>query len=208
MTRWLGIALLPNAEHQDAAIRLQREVGGGQTLRPPLSQDGNLPHMTVFQGPFLDSLDTEAALEHVVRAAGMPERADIPSTGIVYQPTGWVFLALRRLPLLEQVQKVALEALSPHLDRSAFDASKDVSLFSDSERESLSRYGYRYTGDAYAPHITLGRAEESVAREMVQSVPGRVDVPETWVFDRFSFYVMGEHGAHAETLLTRALNPL
>ena len=207
MTRWLGIALLPSAEHRTAAIRLQQEVGGDHPLRPPLSPDGNLPHVTVFQGPFLDSLDPAAELDRIVAGADAPERITLTSPGVVYQPTGWVFLSLERPALLEKIQQMTVEALAPHLDRAAFDAAKDVSRFSEDERVSFERYGYRYTGAAYAPHITLGRAEETVAQELVRSAPERVHVPGAWVFDRFSFYVMGENGAHAEILEERALAP-
>ncbi|MBH5338789.1 hypothetical protein IHE55_30025 [Streptomyces pactum] len=207
MTRWLGIALLPTAEHRTAAIRLQREVGGGHELRPPLSPDGNLPHVTVFQGPFLDSFDPATELDRIVAGADAPERIALASRGVVYQPTGWVFLALERPPLLEKIQQSTLAVLAPHLDRPAFDPSKDVSRFTEDERESFERYGYRYTGPAYAPHITLGRAEEAVAQELVRSAPERVDVPGIWVFDRFSCYVMGENGAHAEIVEERALRP-
>ncbi|MFG2334915.1 hypothetical protein ACGFMM_35670 [Streptomyces sp. NPDC048604] len=205
MTSWLGVALLPSPAHQTAAIRLQNDVGGGLALHPPLSPDGNLPHVTVFQGPFLDSLDPSTELDRIVTAVGTSRCIALASAGVVYQPTGWVFLSLERRPLLEKIQQTALEALTPHLDRAAFERSKDVSQFSDEERESFARYGYRYTGAAYAPHITLGRAEETVARELVRSVPGRVHVPEGWVFDRFSFYVMGESGAHAEIVEEVAL---
>ena len=92
------------------------------------------------------------------------------------------------------------------LDRASFDGTKDLSRFTDNERASYQRYGYRYTGDAYAPHMTLGRAPEEVALDLVRTAPERVvALPKEWVFDRLSVYVMGQHGAHAETLLERPL---
>lgn len=206
MTRWLGIALLPNADHVHRAIRMQQEIGGDHALRPGLTADGNLPHVTVFQGPFTDSLDPETELEKIGGTLALPKELRLAATGIVYQPTGWVFLALERPPLLERLQAAALDALDAHLDRQAF-GTKDTSRFSESERASFARYGYRYTGDAYAPHITLGRAEEQIAQEVVRHAPRRTSVPAQWSFDRLSFYVMGEHGAHAQTLTERALDP-
>jgi hypothetical protein len=97
--------------------------------------------------------------------------------------------------------------LAPHLDRAAFDTSKDTSRFSPDERASFAEYGYRYTGDAYAPHITLGRAEEDIALKLVASAPERTSMQKEWTFDRLTFYVMGEQGAHAEKLVERALDP-
>ncbi|MCF3175226.1 2'-5' RNA ligase family protein [Streptomyces sioyaensis] len=206
MTRWLGIALLPSAEHVHRAIRMQQEIGGDHALRPGLTADGNLPHVTVFQGPFTDSLDPETELEKIGGTLALPKELRLAASGIVYQPTGWVFLALERPPLLERLQAAALDALDAHLDRRAI-GTKDTSRFSESERASFARYGYRYTGDAYAPHITLGRAEEQIAQEVVRHAPRRTSVPAQWAFDRLSFYVMGEHGAHAQTLTERPLDP-
>ncbi|MFF7263605.1 2'-5' RNA ligase family protein [Streptomyces sp. NPDC008159] len=209
MTRWLGVALLPRADHLRAAVRLQKDVGGDVALEPPLHPDGNLPHVTVFQGPFTDSLDPAEALKSIgTSAAGAGLRGEVAlcSEGVVYQPTGWLFLALERPSLIEDLQKTALATLAPHLDRAAFDGTKDLSRFTDDERASFKKYGYRYTGDAYAPHMTLGRTSENVALDLVRTASQRVALPKEWVFDRLSLYVMGQHGAHAETLFDRPLD--
>ncbi|MGW2081562.1 2'-5' RNA ligase family protein [Streptomyces sp. NPDC001939] len=207
MTRWLGVALLPRADHLRAAVQLQRDIGGEVALQPVLHPGGNLPHVTVFQGPFSDSLAPEKALEVISASAldsGLHE-VSLASTGVVYQPTGWLFLALERPPLLEALQEAALAVLKRHVDRASIDADKDMSRFTDEERVSYGRYGYRYTGDAYTPHVTLGRAGEETALELVRNARDRVSLPKEWIFDRLSFYVKGEHGAHAETLLERPL---
>ncbi|RPK82046.1 2'-5' RNA ligase family protein [Streptomyces sp. ADI98-10] len=205
MTRWLGVALLPRADHTHAAIRLQQTLGGDRPLQPPLSEQGNLPHLTVFQGPFEDDLDPGRELARIGAAVSLPGELSLASVGIVHQPTGWLFMSVERLALLEKLQEVVLAGLAPRLDRRAFDTSKDTSRFTESERVSLARYGYRYTGDAYAPHITLGRTDEATALELVRTAPERTRVPGEWTFDRLSFYVMGEHGAHAEKLAERPL---
>jgi hypothetical protein len=206
VTSWLGVALLPRADHLRSAIRVQQEVAGVHTLQPPLTTEGNLPHTTVFQGPFLDTLAPDRELDRISGALSLPKEIRLNFTGIVYQPTGWVFLSLERPALLEKLQDVVLDALTPHLDREAFGTAKDTSRYTDSERDSYTRYGYRYTGGAYAPHITLGRTEERAAQALVRRADGLASVPGSWVFDRLSFYAMGEHGAHARILAERALN--
>ncbi|MFF7339439.1 hypothetical protein ACFZAT_19095 [Streptomyces sp. NPDC008163] len=95
--------------------------------------------------------------------------------------------------------------MEPHLDRAAFDTAQDMSHFTDAERASYARFGYRYTGEAYTPHLTLGRTDEETALALARSGPGRTAVPRTWLFDRLSCYLMGEHGAHARTLAVRPL---
>lgn len=206
MTSWLGVALLPSADHMLSAIQLQEEIGGEHRLHPTLAADGNLPHVTVFQGPFTASLDPEKELGKISGSTTLPKVIRLATVGVVYQPTGWVFLSLEKPPLLHGLQQTVLKALESHLDREAFDTAKDTTHFSESERAGFVQYGYRYTGDAYAPHITLGRAEERIAQNVVRTAPERAAVPAHWVFDRLSFYVMGEHGAHAQTLAERALD--
>lgn len=206
MTRWLGVALLPRADHLRDAIRIQRALGTDHELQPPLTPDGNLPHVTVFQGPFSDSLDPERDLERIGAALGLPAEIHLGFTGIHYQPMGWVFLGLTRPSLLDKLQQATLAVLTPHLDRAAFDTSRDTSQYTEAERSSYARYGYRYTGDAYAPHITLGRTDEEAARNIVDTATERAEVGPDWTFDRLSFYVMGENGAHARILAERPLD--
>jgi hypothetical protein len=189
------------------AVQVQREVAGDRPLHPRLTMEGNLPHVTVFQGPFADTLEPERELAGVRGLVRLPREIGLAFTGVVYQPTGWVFLSLERPPLLEKLQDAVLAVLSPHLDRAAIDTAKDVARFTTAERASFARYGYRYTGPAYAPHMTLGRTEEDVAREIVRTAAERSPVPAHWVFDRMSFYVMGEHGAHARKLTETPLDP-
>ncbi len=200
MTSWLGVALLPRADHLRAAIGVQREVGGDRPLTPELRIGGNLPHVTVAQGPFTDSLLPERELAAVAGAAGLPAEIALACRGIIHRPGGWVFLALQRTPVLEKLQAAVLDTLAPHLDREAIAASPHTADLTDAERAAFHRYGYRYTGDAYAPHITLGRTEEEAAREAVRTAPERTVLAGTWVFDRLSLYAMGDSGAHAHTL--------
>ncbi|MFD8727791.1 2'-5' RNA ligase family protein [Streptomyces sp. NPDC059611] len=203
MTRWLGVALLPYPGHIRAAIRLQQSLGGSLPLHPPLSEDGNLPHLTVFQGPFEGGPDPEQELTRITAALSLPDQLSLASVGVVHQPTGWLFMSVERPALLEKLQEVVLDGLAPHLDRQAFDTAEDTSRFTEPERASLARYGYRYTGEAYAPHITLGRTDEATALNLERTASEHTRVPTEWIFDRLSFYAMGEHGAHAEKLAER-----
>lgn len=199
-TRRLGVALLPCPDHTRTAIRLQRSLGGARPLRPELSEDGNLPHLTLFQGPFGDALVPGRELDRIGASMSLPARLSLASAGIIHQPTGWLFMAVERPVLLRKLQETVVGLLAPHLDRAAFDTATDMARFTDAERASFARYGYRYTGEAYAPHLTLGRTDEDTALTLVRSVSARTGIPAEWTFDRLSFYVMGEHGAHAEKL--------
>lgn len=202
----LGVALLPRGDWLRAAVGIQRDVGGEHALRPPLRCEGNLPHVTLFQGPLTDALSPERELRRVTRSLSLPAEIHLACAGLVQRPNGWVFLAMERSPLLEEVQRAVLTVLDPYVDRDAIDPAWDTSGYTETERASRARYGYRYTGDAYAPHITLGRTDEDIAGELVRTAHERATVPRSWVFDRMSFYAIGELGSHAETLADTPLN--
>ncbi|MEV5603166.1 hypothetical protein AB0L33_17165 [Streptomyces sp. NPDC052299] len=205
MTRKLGIALLPWPEHTRAAVRLQQDLGVGEPLRPVLSEDGNLPHLTVFQGPFDHRLEPGPVLERIAASLSLPAAISLASAGLVHQPSGWLFLSVERPVLLEKLQETVIGLVEPHLDRAAFDTARDRAHFTEAERAGFARYGYRYTGEAYAPHLTLGRTDEETAAALARTGPRHTALPGTWIFDRLSCYAMGEHGAHAETLAVRPL---
>lgn len=200
MTYWLGMALVPRADYIDAAIALQRRVGAGAHLEPVLSAEGNLPHVTVYQGPLYDSVDLEKILTALKADLGLASPISVAATEILYLPTGWIFLELERAAVLENLQVAALTALEGGIDRAAIDNSTEAAGYAGLARENFHRYGYRFVGEAFLPHITLGRlaGDSFAAMEAMASSPVGLRPEENdWVFDRMTFYEIGDHGSHA-----------
>lgn len=203
MTYWLGMALVPRADYIDAAVALQRRVGAGEQLVPELSAAGNLPHVTVYQGPLQDSVDLEEILAALKGDLGLTSPITVSATEILYLPTGWIFLGLERAAVLEKLQVAALAALEGGIDRAAIENSTEAEGYAGAARENFYRYGYRFVGEAFLPHITLGRleGESFAAMEAMASSPVGLEADENdWVFDRMTFYEIGDHGAHAVKL--------
>ncbi|MQY14403.1 hypothetical protein SRB5_45700 [Streptomyces sp. RB5] len=200
MTRWLGIALLPRTEDLLTAIRIQSDLSHEHLLQPALSCDGCLPHVTLFQGPFVEALDIKQVLSDITHSLVLPDLLCLDFQLIEYRPVGWLFLTLSRPALLEQLQEAAIATLTPYLDRSALRSSTDDLHCTEAERASSKAHGYRYTGMAFRPHITLGRTSEETALDLVQHASERVTTPPTWTFDRLSLYAMGKDGAHSAIL--------
>ena len=203
MTYWLGMALVPRADYIDAAIALQRRVGAGACLEPALSADGNLPHVTVYQGPLHDSVDLEKILVSLKAELGLASAISAAATEILYLPTGWIFLEVERAAVLEKLQVAALAAIEGGIDRAAIENSTEAAGYAGAHLENFRRYGYRFVGEAFLPHITLGRLDGDSGEEMaaLASSPVALEPGENdWVFDRLTFYEIGDHGAHAAKL--------
>jgi 2'-5' RNA ligase len=197
MTQWLGVALLPCGEQIEAAVNLQRQVGAGRLLKPVLNPIGNLPHMTIYQGPLLDSAEPEKILSLLKSEAGEEPSILASATSVFYQETGWIFLGLERTLILQRLQSKTMSLIEGCIDGSAINRDRNVSRYSDLERQNYYQYGYRYVGEAFMPHITIGRTSEELARELAFLAARSRLGEQTWTFDRLTFYEMGEDGAHA-----------
>lgn len=210
MTEWLGVALLPTMLDTEVAVKAQAKLRefAKVDLQPRLSYEGNLPHVTLWQGPLMRTTRASTLLSELHATTGIGSTIVLLAAGVRHQPRGWIFLMLERPLRLIEVQDAVLRHLVPNIDVAAIDTSRDMSTYSQSQRESYNRYGYRYVGSDFMPHLTLGRTDEATA-ERVSSVYG--ELPESmqhWRFDRLSLYRMGEDGAHAETLAVRQLEPM
>lgn len=128
---------------------------------PKLSTEFPLPHTNILQCPFYaDALDADLSekLEQIWEGVG-----EVSSQfGVIYpQPRGWFFLAVKRLAWLRELQSRVLSLLAPLVDASQIKSGDDIDLYTQQERKNFLRYGYRYVGESFRPHITLGYDEDS-----------------------------------------------
>lgn len=128
---------------------------------PKLSTEFPLPHTSILQCPFYaDALDADlfTRLEQIWENIG-----DTTSQfGAIYpQPRGWFFLAVKRLAWLCELQSKVMSVMAPLIDTSQIEPSDDIDLYTLQERDNFLRYGYRYVGESFRPHITLGYDEDS-----------------------------------------------
>lgn len=200
MAEFLGVAVLPRIEAMEEVIAIQSGLDTDSSLKPHLSADGNLPHVTLFQGPFKAGADFLKSLIAIRDLAVPAGQIGAEGLGVFYQPKGWIFLNLKTTEAFSRLQKAALNVCEPYLDLSAVDRTRDTSGYTSTEKASYDQYGYRYVGTAFRPHITLGHADEHTAMKLVEKARAECVGTGLWLFDRLSFYVMGETGAHAEQL--------
>lgn len=205
MAEFLGIAVLPRHDFMEKAIAIQAELATDTSLDPRLSTQHNLPHVTLFQGPLQPNINFSKTLIDIRESSGVTSDVHTEAVDIAYQPKGWIFLNVKKVQAFSRLQSATVKLIESHLDSSAIDRGKDISAYTPTERESYQRYGYRYVGVAFAPHVTLGRTDEQLARQLADRGQRDKLGAGNWIFDRLSFYVMGELGAHAEQLAEHPL---
>ncbi|GMA60434.1 hypothetical protein NZD89_12555 [Alicyclobacillus fastidiosus] len=200
----IGFAVIPNESLIDTLISFQVEMNSTIALEPKLGHTYNLPHITLIQGDFKDSLkyiDVLYDLQDYL-VGSMIETLVASVQEIFYQPVGWYFVRIQKEPWLI------------HLHNHLFDIVKDDMLpgvvnpdkerwFTPLETQNTRKYGYRYIGEAYLPHITLGRNPDLTKSKLIFEMNRRwerANIASPQLMSRLTVYEMGENGAHAQTL--------
>lgn len=195
-----GFALLPSVAVQQEVIDFQQrhldELNG-----PVLGLDTNLPHTSVLQHPYVQGVDYAPYL-------GLAESAiEATWTDCYYQPVGWLFAGVQSNPAMRRLQDRLLEATKRHIDTTQIDQRADLSKLTKLEAQNYQAYGYRYVGDAYRPHVTIGRASDDrgdlspeLKRDFQKTFSGK-----SFSYDRIAFYEAGEFGSLKRVVYVRAL---
>ena len=132
----------------------------------------------------------------------MPVLETVDLGKLVYQPVGWLFAPVSRTSSLLEIQHRVVHRVDPLLDRASMKATGELRGYSDDEKASYLRHGYRYVGAPFKPHFTLGRTNHDrlvLSRECLSyydlHLAGR-----TVSFEHLVAYRAGEHGSLAEVL--------
>lgn len=194
-----GIALLPDVETGSRIIQFaQRWRHEIDDPRPGLAT--NLPHVTVHQFPIDDIRRLPLALDGV-----NPHRSDTPTSTmgtLAYQPVGWLFADVERQPWMDALQLEVVRRVDPLIDREALKTADELHGYTAPEAASYLRHGYRYVGQTYRPHITVGRTAAN-ALELPDPCRSTYDseiLGHTVRFERLVIYRAGPFGSLVEII--------
>ncbi len=149
----VGVALLPDAETTNALVAFSRRWAG--VIDPPvLGKSTNLPHLSLYQLPVRDPQEFADTLRVYCAEAVGPAVMGV----LRYQPVGWLFADVERRPVMLSLQREIVERVSHLLDTSQLKPVGKLAGYSADERDHYLRFGYRYIGESFRPHVTLGRS--------------------------------------------------
>lgn len=119
-------------------------------------------------------------------------------TELYYQPVGWYFADVNMKPWGTVLQNIALKNMEQYIKKDAIIIDDSYYVMSPLEQHNQRTYGYRYRGEAYRPHITLGvtpTGTETFVPESIQNIYKNILYGSAVNFDKAVFYVAGRHGA-------------
>jgi hypothetical protein len=167
-----GIALIPDSRFINHVVSMQRQLMELMTVRPMLSATGNLPHVTLIQNLHLDDNGIEEKLHAIYRQiCEYPRGIVFRIWRAVYVERGWCFLDLSPDASLHSLHRKTFSMTKTMLRSPMSPDSGRMATYSETEKQSYLKYGYRYIGDSNRPHVTIGRipaAEKSRALAFIE----------------------------------------
>lgn len=172
----IGLGLAPN--DPEPLIRFRKALGNAVT-GPELGLDENVPHLPLFQGRFdPDDVDIlEFAPEGQVLGVLSGYRVSEPDellVDFVIQPE--VYDLARRVT----------DEMRHRLVRVPSDWDVDRSAWPDDQLDAFNETGYRYSYEAWCPHIFLGSVPHGLLPAPGAFRSGLMSLPI--YFDRFVVY--------------------
>lgn len=204
-TNLSGLALIPRLEDLRKFIEFRRQAGS-ELSGPMLSEVSPLPHVTILQCPFRNEILTKDTLDRIYVQAGLTKQlmSEAKYDSFHYQETGLgVFADVSISPWGEKLQQTALTIMEDAIDTDSIVIDNRIHVMRESERNNQYRYGYRYVGDDFLPHMTAGVApsdEVKAPSERLLRLYAEMLLGQNLVFDRLIFYRAGQYGTAVEVL--------
>ncbi len=203
----VGIALIPDAAFLEVPIGLRARMSDSDVFGPALGRESNLPHVSLLQADFRPGYDPTVILGEVDRFMAHDASVDeLQFEEVVHHSPDWLFWLCRRDSWLVDLQGSVISACEAEIDTTLIDRSRARPELSDDERRAFMRYGFRFVGDAFLPHVTLGRVATGAAEHVVREANAlRRSVVSHSRVDYVTTYEVGEDGAHARTIASVSL---
>lgn len=148
-----AIALEPSAQDVRACIALQ--AGCALEWHPRLDADRVRPHVSLFHNTFPDRDAVVAACDRLVREHRRDLAAPLELGPLLVREPGWLWIEVTATDALRRAHEATLEASLPLLGAERSAPSAPPAAMRPEERASWVRYGYRFAGDAFRPHVTV-----------------------------------------------------
>ncbi|MBI3305358.1 2'-5' RNA ligase family protein [Candidatus Parcubacteria bacterium] len=168
------------------------ELGRRLPLRFTLGFERYPPHITLYQASF--RLDPGSLGSHLQKIEWWPAYS-VAVSGLEIFAESFIFADLQSSPELMAMHQSVVCALAPHRAQDEAPAARQsLTGLSIRETENIKQFGYPFCGDAFWPHITLGRTVSRVGRGELDAILAGCPPPRETTFQRLMLYVGGPDG--------------
>lgn len=193
-----GFALLPARRIQEKIINFQKEFQS-EIKGPRLGLQKNLPHTSLLQHPYYPDIDMQRYLKNVNTAVFTTWN------DAYYQPKGWIFAGVNFSTDMINHHYDLFSKTKHLIDTEQIDTSVDTGGLNDKEKNNYYKYGYRYLGSEFRPHVTLGITQnDNISQELINAFKEEFK-GEPLFYDRIVYYKAGDHGACEQILAEKLL---
>jgi 2'-5' RNA ligase len=156
-----GISFVPDLDDILKLIKCQKYLEAYlPEITPKLGTTFNVPHITLIQGQ-IKEINYKKVLIDIFNQLKVTDLKFRIHGCKTYQD-GWVFLLIEPSNILEEIHLQSFEAIKNHMiSPSKEDVEKKLPYYNEIEKSYFTKYGHRYIKEAYLPHITLGKIENS-----------------------------------------------
>ena len=183
-----AIALLPNLELGNKVINLSNDL---QTKEVHFTLNGvdYLPHLSLYSAK-IKHQDLQKVTNILMNIISETKKFDLIANGYS-QVMGYLAIDYVNTHELASLAKDVVEAVNPYrqglsnIDQERMKSATDLTL------QNFVRYGYKYVGDLFRPHITITRFNTIDAID-VNELPSHQEFNGT--FDSLGIFEMGENG--------------
>jgi hypothetical protein len=202
----IGFALIVGSPLFEEIIELENNIHNEAGFYNQLGMTHNLPHTTIFQGSFTDEVPYTSIASDLVNYYKKYIKQCIPVFNqMVYIPEGWYFYKCNRTHELQLLHNYTCRKVRPYLLLDPNRLDRNVSLLSEDQIQGIKKYGYRYAGPAFCPHITIGRTDSEKPSLLVSLNTASKGLSTQIPFKRLTVYQMGPNGTHLNTLFEASL---
>ncbi|MBR1454228.1 MAG: hypothetical protein IJ593_06245 [Lachnospiraceae bacterium] len=198
----IGFALITGNPFFNSIVDLENEVHEICRFHNRLGRENNIPHTTIFQGSFNDYTDYSAILRDI-REYYIDNSTDLKLhfKEVKYVPHGWYFYMCEKTEELKRLHYFTLGRCKEYIVLSPDRLNVDMNELTKDQVLGIEKYGYRYSANAFSPHITLGRNDIGINKDQINMLNKRISsILTDPVIERITVYKMGKDGMHTETL--------
>ena len=197
----IGFAIITEDSFVSQIVALEHEFHEKACFYDTLGVKNNIPHTTIFQGEMKNNINYLEIADFIANEYNKIIRSKhIHFTDVEYVSHGWYFLMCEKTKELSALHNLVLDKVSPFIILPKDRLNRITENMPEVQRNAIRDYNYRYAGDAFCPHITIGRSskQNNIVLSKLNEAIKRLDLSPH--VDKITVYKMGANGTHENTL--------